>query len=34
MILASKFLLRQSLNQQIAAYAREVVEIDVSTLAD
>jgi transposase len=34
MILASKFLLHQPLNRQSAAYAREGVEIDVSTLAD
>jgi transposase len=34
MILASRFLLHQSLNRQSAAYAREGVEIDVSTLAD
>ena len=34
MILASKFLLHQPLNRQSAAYAREGVEIEVSTLAD
>ena len=34
MILASKFLLHQPLNRQSATYAREGVEIDVSTLAD
>jgi len=34
MILASKFLLHQPLNRQSATYARESVEIDVSTLAD
>lgn len=33
MILASKFLLHQPLNRQSEAYAREGVEIDVSTLA-
>src|SRR5450631_914950 len=33
MILASKFLLHQPLNRQSATYAREGVEIDVSTLA-
>jgi transposase len=34
MVLSSKFLLHQPLNRQSAAYAREGVEIDVSTLAD
>ena len=33
-ILASKFFLHQPLNRQSATYAREGVEIDVSTLAD
>jgi transposase len=32
--LLAMILLHQSLNRQSAAYAREVVEIDVSTLAD
>jgi len=34
MVLASKFLLHQPLNRQSETYAREGVEIDVSTLAD
>ena len=34
MILVSKFLLHQPLNRQSDAYAREGVEIDISTLAD
>ena len=34
MVLSAKFLLHQPLNRQSATYAREGVEIDVSTLAD
>ena len=34
MVLVSKFLMHQPLNRQSAAYAREGVEIDTSTLAD
>ena len=34
MVLSAKFLLHQPLNRQSAAYAREGVEIDASTLAD
>ena len=34
MVLVNKFLLHQPLNRQSAAYAREGIEIDVSTLAD
>lgn len=34
MVLASKFLLHQPLNRQSETYAREGVDIDVSTLAD
>ena len=34
MVLVSKFLLHQPLNRQSKTYAREGIEIDVSTLAD
>jgi transposase len=34
MMLVAKFLLHQPLNRQSAAYAREGVEIDSSTLGD
>lgn len=34
MVLVSKFLLHQPLNRQSATYAREGIELDVSTLAD
>jgi transposase len=34
MVLVNKFLLHQPLNRQSKTYAREGIEIDVSTLAD
>ena len=34
MVLVSKFLLHQPLNRQSATYAREGIDLDVSTLAD